>query len=102
VVVLKLRRNDFRVLTRRRTLPFPTQTARTLFAEAREMLAAEAKGQRWRLIGVGLAEIVAESEAGGDLFGGNESRALSSERAIDTLRGRFGAEVVISGRALKR
>jgi len=102
VVVLKLRRNDFRILTRRRTLPFPTQTARTLFAEARDMLAAEAKGQRWRLIGVGLAEIVAESGAGGDLFGGDESRALSSERAIDRLRGRYGAEVVISGRALKR
>ena len=40
-VVLKLRTADFRRLTRSRTLPAPTQTARTLFAVAREMLAAE-------------------------------------------------------------
>jgi DNA polymerase-4 len=102
VVTLKLRRNDFRILTRRRTLPFPTQTARTLFTEAREMLQAEVKGQRWRLIGVGISDIVPEEGAGGDLFGSGESRALSSEKAIDALRTRFGAEAVISGRALKR
>ena len=102
VVTLKLRRSDFRILTRRRTLPFPTQTARTLFAETREMLAGEAKGQRWRLIGVGISDIVAESGAGGDLFGAGESKALSSEKAIDALRTRFGAEAVVSGRALKR
>ncbi len=31
VAVLKLRRTDFKIITRRRTLPAPTQTARTLF-----------------------------------------------------------------------
>ena len=102
VVTLKLRAADFRILTRRRTLPSATQTARTLFAAAREMLAAEARGQPWRLIGVGISDIVESAGAGGDLFDGGESRALSGERAIDVLRGRFGAAAVVSGRTLKR
>jgi DNA polymerase IV len=101
VVTLKLRATDFRIVTRRRTLPFPTQTARTLFAAAREMLAIEAKGQPWRLIGVGISEIVEQAQASGDFFDGGESRALSGEKAIDSLRGRFGAGAVVSGRALK-
>jgi DNA polymerase-4 len=102
VVMLKLRATDFRRVSRRRTLPFPTQTARTLYAAAREMLAIEATGKPWRLIGVGIAEIVAAESANADLFDGGESRALSGEKAIDTLRGRFGAEAVIMGRSLKR
>ena len=102
VVTLKLRRTDFRIVTRRRTLPFATQTARTLFAAAREMLAAEARGQPWRLIGVGISDIAESAAASGDFFDGGESRALSGERAIDALRGRFGAAAVISGRTLKR
>jgi DNA polymerase-4 len=102
VVTLKLRATDFRIVTRRRTLPFATQTARTLFAAAREMLAIEARGKPWRLIGVGISEIVAAESAPGELFDDGESRALSGEKAIDTLRGRFGAEAIIMGRSLKR
>ena len=102
VVTLKLRATDFRIVTRRRTLPFATQTARTLFAVSREMLAIEARGKPWRLIGVGISDIVPADSAGGDLFHDGESRALSGERAVDTLRGRFGAEAIIMGRSLKR
>jgi DNA polymerase-4 len=102
VVTLKLRQTDFRIVTRRRTLPFPTQTARTLFAAAREMLSLEARGRPWRLIGVGISEIVEAAATGGDLFDGGESRALSGERAVDALRARFGAEAIVAGRSLKR
>jgi DNA polymerase-4 len=102
VVMLKLRTTDFRRISRRKTLPFATQTARTLFAAGREMLAIEATGRPWRLIGVGIAEIVPAEGANTDFFDGGESRALSGEKAIDALRGRFGAEAVVSGRSLKR
>src|SRR5690606_14921070 len=54
VVVLKLRSQDFRIITRRRTLPGPIQTARGLFAQGREMLANEASGKAFRLIGIGM------------------------------------------------
>ncbi|HEX3917092.1 MAG TPA: DNA polymerase IV [Caulobacteraceae bacterium] len=102
VVTLKLRHTDFRIVTRRRTLPFPTQTARSLFAATREMLGLEARGLPWRLIGVGISELVESAGASGDLFDGDESRTLSGERAIDSLRARFGAEAIIAGRSLKR
>jgi DNA polymerase-4 len=101
VVTLKLRATDFRIRTRRRTLPYPTQTARTLFAAAREMLAIEARGQPWRLIGVGIGDLVPEAQAATDLFGANESRTLSGERAIDTLRRRFGDGAVVAARSLR-
>ena len=100
VVTLKLRTTDFRILTRRRTLAIATQTARTLFAEGRELLAHEANGRAFRLIGIGISDIVDDVAGGGDFFDSGESRALASERAIDGLRGRFGQKAVITGRAL--
>jgi len=36
-----------------------------------------------------------------DLFGGEERRALASEKTADSLRARFGADAVTSGRALR-
>ena len=101
VATLKLRSTDFRIITRRRTLPVPTQTARTLFAIGRELLKGEAHGEAWRLIGIGLSDFVGAEAAGADLFSGEESRALAGEKTLDALRNRFGAEAVISGRSLK-
>jgi len=99
-VTLKLKTTDFRQLTRRRTLPAPTQTARTLFAEGRELLAAEARGERFRLIGIGLSGLADAAEAAEDLFAGDETRALRGEKAVDALRARFGKDAVVSARAL--
>ncbi len=104
-VVLKLKTADFRQVTRRRTLAAPTQTAKTLFAVTRELLAAETGDVAFRLIGVGLADVVeaAEGAPSDDLFGdGGESRALATERTLDALRARFGPGAVVSGRNLKR
>ena len=41
VVTLKLRGADFRIVTRRRTLPFAAQTARTLFPNPATCCAAK-------------------------------------------------------------
>ena len=100
VVTLKLRRTDFKIITRRRALPVPTQTAKTLFAVARELLAREADGRPWRLIGVGLAELLDASSVEHDLFAGAERKALVEEQTVDRLRARFGPGAVTSGRAL--
>lgn len=102
VVVLKLRRTDFRIVTRRRTLPEPIQTARALFAHGRELLAREADGRPYRLIGIGMAELTEAADAPADLFGSGEAKALKAERAVDRLRERFGAGVLVTGRGLKR
>jgi DNA polymerase-4 len=100
VATLKLRTADFRIITRRRTLAVPTQAARTLFAVARELLAAEAGRRAYRLIGAGLSDFVDAAEGLG-LFADEERRARSSENAVDALRARFGAGAVVSGRSLK-
>ena len=102
-VVLKLKTTDFRLVTRRRTLTVPAQTAKTLFATGRELLAAEVTGTRaYRLIGIGLSDLVEAADAHADLFDGGEARARKAEAAMDRLRGKFGKEAVVSGRALKR
>lgn len=101
VAVLKLRKADFSIITRRRTLPAPTQTARVLFHTARELLAKEINGTAYRLIGIGTTELIEAASAEGDLFAGEEVRALKSERAMDVLRDRFGSAAVLTGRALK-
>lgn len=100
VVTLKLRRTDFKIITRRRALPVPTQTAKMLFAVARELLAKEAGGRPWRLIGVGLAELMDAASVEHDLFAGAERKALVEEQTVDRLRARFGPGAVTSGRAL--
>ncbi len=102
VVTLKLRDSDFRIVTRRKTLPIATQTAKTLFQVGRELLKPEVGAAAYRLIGVGMSDLVDGDLAVSDFFAGAESRALQSEKALDSLRARFGAGAVVSGRALKR
>jgi DNA polymerase-4 len=98
VIVLKLRRTDFKIVTRRISLPEPVQTARALFAAGRELMAPEL-GRPYRLIGIGMAEIVDAVDTP-VLFETSETRALKTETAIDVLRAKFGQGAVIAGRAL--
>jgi len=101
-VTLKLKTDGFKLLTRRRTLPVPTQTARTLFSVGRELLAPElTRARRYRLIGIGLSDLQPVS-APDDLFGDSEARLRRTETTIDGLRARFGDAAVVSGRALRR
>ena len=100
VVTLKLRTTDFRILTRRRTVAAPTQTAKTLFAVGRELLAKEANGRPYRLIGIGMAELVEADTMSRDFFA-DERRALAGEKTLDAIRARFGADAVISGRIFR-
>ncbi|MEY4555898.1 MAG: hypothetical protein RL093_1017, partial [Pseudomonadota bacterium] len=99
VLVLKLRRTDFKIVTRRMSLPEPVQTARALFAAGRELMAPEL-GRPYRLIGIGMGEVV-DAVDSPVLFDTAETRALKTETAIDALRAKFGAKAVVAGRALK-
>ena len=101
VVTLKLRATDFRIVTRRRTLPIATQTAKTLFQVGRELLAREATGKPWRLIGIGISDLIDADSAAGDFFADVERKALASERSVDAIRARFGAGSMTTGRNLK-
>ena len=101
VVTLKLKTADFRILTRRRALPAATQTARTLFSVGRELLKKETDGRRYRLIGIGLAELSPLESLEADFFGNDESRALAEEKTADSIRARFGPQAITSARALR-
>ncbi|MFN3930739.1 MAG: DNA polymerase IV [Brevundimonas sp.] len=100
VIVLKLRRTDFRIVTRRVSLAEPVQTARALFAAGRALMAPEL-GRPYRLIGIGMGEVHDAVEFPSALFDSPEARVLKTETAIDRLRAKFGAGAVVAGRALK-
>lgn len=102
VATLKLRRADFQIVTRRRTLPVPTQTARSLFQCVSDLLATEVDGTAYRLIGAGLSDFAPAQSGSGDLFGEAEGRALTHETAMDRLQARFGKQAIVTGRGLKR
>jgi len=57
----------------------------------------------YRLIGVGLSELVNEAGAdlSGDLLDPEASRRGQAERATDRIRARFGAQAILKGRSLR-
>jgi DNA polymerase-4 len=101
VVALKLKTADHKIRSRRRTLPAPTQLADVVFKEARALLAEEADGTRFRLIGVGLSNFHAAGPDAGDLLDPGALRRAAAERAVDKARARWGADAVGKGRGLR-
>lgn len=101
VATLKLKTADFRIITRRRTLPGPIQTATLLFQTTCDILTREADGRAFRLIGAGLSDLVETSAEATDLFMSDEGRARVREGTMDRIRARFGAAAVTTGRNLK-
>lgn len=70
-LVLKLKTADFRIITRNRRLPHPTQRADVLNAAARTLIESEADGRSFRLIGIGVDHLLPAALADPpDLFGG--------------------------------
>ena len=100
-VQLKLKRADHRILTRRVTLDTPTQLADVIWRQSLALLAGVEGGQ-FRLIGVGLGDLVAAGEDPlGDLLDPQATRRALAERATDKLRAKFGDGVIAPGRALR-
>jgi len=102
-VTLKLKRADFRLLTRRATPPEPVQLADRLYRLARPMLQREMNAGPFRLLGVGISDLVPESEAerSGDLLDPDAGRRGAAEKAADAIRERFGLGAILKGRSLR-
>jgi DNA polymerase-4 len=99
---LKLRTQDFKILSRSRTLADPTQLADKIFNIACEMLDKEAGKTKYRLIGVGLANLCEGSFADPpDLIDQEGAKRADVERAMDKVRGKFGQEAIQKGRGMK-
>ena len=103
VVVVKLKRADFGLITRRVSLVGPTQTADRIWRAAEAMLAAQPGGVAYRLIGVGLSEIGpdAGADVSDDLLDPDAGKRAAAERATDAIRARFGRDAIIKGRSLR-
>ncbi|MEE2566829.1 DNA polymerase IV [Hyphobacterium marinum] len=102
VVTLKLKTAKFKSITRRRTLRAPTQLADTLYRVGCELLAPEANGTAYRLIGIGLSGLEDAAPDAGDLLDPNALKRAAAERAMDRAREKFGGKAVIKGRSLRR
>lgn len=101
VVTLKLRTQDFKIITRRRTLSDPTQLADTMFKVGRELLIPEANGRKFRLIGIGISSLVDGSMDAMDLLDPEAPRRAAAERAMDKARAKFGNSAIMKGRAFR-
>jgi DNA polymerase-4 len=96
-ITLKLKTADFRQRTRSQSISVSTQLAVKIFATCREMLTKEIDGPAFRLMGIGVSALRAESQA--DVADMLDLRSAHAERAMDDLRKKFGSAAVIRGLA---
>jgi DNA polymerase IV len=98
-VTLKLKTADFKIRTRAHSLGAPTLLAGKIFAVARGLLEREAKGTKFRLLGVGLSALATADHADPADF--VDGRAAEAEHAVDRVRARFGDDAVVRGLAFE-
>jgi DNA polymerase IV len=103
VVTLKLKRADFRGLTRRVSLTDPTQSADRIYRTARELFSQAAREGPFRLVGVGISELGpgAGADLSGDLLDPQAAQRRAAEKATDAIRARFGDGAILKGRAFR-
>ena len=103
VVVLKLKTANFRTLTRRTSLSAPTQLADIIFRTSKTLLAREVDGRNFRLLGVGVSELVDGSDADPiDLADPSAAQRKRIERTIDDVREKMGTDAIGKGRGFEQ
>jgi DNA polymerase-4 len=103
VVTLKIKRSDFKSLTRRISLTDPTQLADRIYRHARALFDQLEDTGPFRLIGCGISDLSDAKDADlvGDLLDPNADKRTKAERATDAIRTRYGAKAILKGRALR-
>ena len=103
IVTLKLKRANHTSLTRRISLPDATQVADRIYRTARQLFDLVGDEGPYRLIGVGISDLVnaTEADVSGDLLDPQAKQRASAERAADTIRAKFGQDAIVKGRALR-
>jgi DNA polymerase-4 len=102
-VVLKLKTAHFALRTRAMRLSSPTILPDRLFEAAQALLAKEANGTAFRLIGIGAHPLASREDADrGDLADLETPRRAAAQAAIEALRGRYGEAAVVRGRGFSR
>ncbi|WP_420862137.1 DNA polymerase IV [Algirhabdus cladophorae] len=103
VVTLKLKRSNFSAISKRLSLGDATQIADRIYRTARDLFAQVGDQGPYRLIGVGISDLVGEDQAdiSGDLLDPDANRRAKAERATDKIREKFGSDAILKGRALR-
>ncbi|MCK0170775.1 DNA polymerase IV [Aliiroseovarius sp. S1123] len=103
VVTLKLKRADFRALSRQSNLGDMTQSADRIYRTARALLDTVLDKGPFRLIGVGISHIgpATQTDMTQDLLDPNAEQRRQAEKATDTIRARFGKDAIKKGRGLR-
>ncbi len=103
VITLKLKRADHRSLSRRRTGDQATNMADRMFRTARTLLRCDIDKAPFRLIGVGLTDLVEalESEPESDFLDPLSGKRSGAEHAADQIRARYGDGSIIFGRSIR-
>lgn len=102
-VVLKLKSADFRIRTRNRQLGDPTRLADRIFRTGLDMLKREVDGTRFRLLGIGVADLTDAAKADPpDLVDTLSHKRALAEGAIDSLREKYGRQAVETGYTFAR
>ncbi len=101
-VVLKLKTASFALRTRNARLPRPSLVPEPIFEAARALLAREADGTAYRLIGIGAQPLADARDADAvDLADPDAPRQAKRWQAMEKLREKFGEAAVVKGRSLK-
>ena len=97
-VVLKLKTPDFKSITRNRRLADPTRLADRIFRAGHELLQKEIDGRRYRLIGIGVSDLVEGDVCDPpDLVDEGAVKRAKAEAAMDRVREKFGTDAVNVG-----
>ena len=102
-VNLKVKKVDFKLLTRSITLNEPTQMTDRIYTNVRQMLNSIIDNAPFRLIGVGISHLTKPEDADQfmDLLEQDAAKRAKAELATDTIRKRFGKDSILKGRSLR-
>jgi len=97
-VTVKLKTADFKTKTRSRQIPDPTQLEDRIFRNGSDLLIPELDGTKYRLLGIGVSTLGPDEQADpDDMLDPEANKRADAERAIDTVREKFGSDAVKFG-----
>jgi len=96
---LKLKTKNFKSISRSKTINNPTQLERKIYKIAKDLLTSIKDNEEYRLIGVGISELVDENFCDLDnLIDTNENNEKKLDQAINSLRDKFGSNIINHGK----
>jgi DNA polymerase IV len=101
-ITLKLRFSDFRTITRSRTLPEPINGDKDIYRTAKELFRQHSGKPPWRLIGVKVSGLELGRQLSLLALTAAEEKEKKLMQTRDQLRNKYGSEVIIPAKRLKK